>query len=300
MSAATSLSILIPVYNHGVEDLVGELVRQCAVLPLDFEVRVYDDGSTEEWKASSRRLQHLPGVVYKELGQNIGRSRIRNLLAREAGKQLLLFLDCDSGIPSKQFVASYLAQVGAPVVVGGTVYPAAKPNDPQHHLHWKVGRAREQRTASQRMRAPYRSTTLNNILVRKDIFLGVMLDESIRTYGHEDTKFGQQLKELGIPILHINNPVEHNGLGTNAEFLARTRDAQCNLYRLYSTSGYGTGTGVVKAYERLKRTGLKGLFTGGYRLMQGTIERSLAAGTAPLFYFDLYKLYHFIGNERTS
>lgn len=294
MNAAPSLSILIPVYNHGVEDLVVELVRQCSALPLDFEVRVYDDGSTEEWKAASRRVQHLPGVVYQELGQNIGRSRIRNLLAREAGKQRLLFLDCDSGIPSGDFIATYLAHASAPVVVGGTVYAAQPPADARFQLHWKVGKAREERSAQQRTASPYRSITLNNILIAKEVFLSVQLDESIRTYGHEDTKFGQQLRERKIAIVHINDPVVHNGLGTNTEFMAKTREAQRNLRRLYSAGGYGMGTGVVRAYRRLERWRLLSAFGMGYGLVRPLVEYALEHGFAPLVFFDLYKLHHFI------
>lgn len=299
MSTPPSLSILVPVYNFGVEALVGMLARQCVALGLDFEIRVYDDGSAEVWRTANSAVQGFPGVVYRELDHNLGRSRIRNRMAHDATKAVLLFLDCDSGIPDDRFIRNYLAHAAAPVVVGGTVYAPAPPQDPQQRLHWKVGKAREERTAAQRSGSPYRSITLNNILVAKDAYLRVQLDESIRTYGHEDTKFGQQLKELGIPIRHIDNPVAHHGLSTNAEFLAKTREAQRNLHRLYTSGCYGTGTGVVRTYQRLGRLGLKPVFTAGYRALEPVIERTLLAGTAPLFFFDLYKLHHFIRNERS-
>lgn len=298
MSAPPSLSILVPVYNYGVEPLVRALSAQCVALSLDHEIRVYDDGSAPLWASANQGVQELPGVTYQVLGQNIGRSRIRNLMAKEARKDLLLFLDCDSGIPTADFIAAYMAQADAAVVVGGTLYAPGPPVDAQHRLHWKVGKAREERKASQRATSPYRSITLNNILVAKAAFLHVLLDESIRTYGHEDTKFGQQLKEQGITIRHIDNPVVHNGLSTNTEFLAKTREAQRNLYRLYATGCYGTGTGVVRTYRQLARLGMTSVFTAGYRLMQPLVERMLLAGTAPLFFFDVYKLYHFIRNEQ--
>lgn len=300
MHPAPSLSILIPAYNFGVETLVGTLSRQCTEVGLDYEIRVYDDGSTPACKAGNRAVSAIPGVVYHELEQNLGRSRIRNLMAREATKEVLLFLDCDSGIPGGDFIATYLAHAATPVVVGGTVYARQAPADPQLRLHWKVGKAREERSALQRTASPYRSITLNNILVARAAFLRVMLDESIRTYGHEDTKFGQQLKEQGIAIRHIDNPVAHHGLSSNAEFLAKAREAQRNLYRLYSTGCYGTGTGVVRTFQRLGRLGMLPVFTSAYRLAQPRLERSLLAGTAPLFFFDLYKLYHFIRNEQAG
>jgi len=299
MNRFPSLSILVPVYNFGVEAMVRGLSGQCTALGLDFEVRVYDDGSDARWKAANQAVRGIPGVVYKELERNIGRSRIRNLLAIEAGKTLLLFLDCDSGIPDGMFIANYLAHAGTPVVVGGTTYAAHRPAR-AYRLHWKVGKAREQRSAARRSRHPYRSITLNNILIARDAFLAVMLDESIRTYGHEDTKFGQQLKEKGIAIRHIENPVAHNGLNTNADFLGKTREAQRNLHRLYASGGHGGQTGVVRMFRTMERYGLKVPFTLAYGLFRPIIEGALEAGTAPLFFFDLYKVFHFIRNGRES
>lgn len=299
MNRFPSLSILVPVYNFGVEAMVRGLSDQCTALGLDFEVRVYDDGSDARWKAANQAVRGIPGVVYKELERNIGRSRIRNLLAIEAGKTLLLFLDCDSGIPDGMFIANYLAHAGTPVVVGGTTYAAHRPAR-AYRLHWKVGKAREQRSAARRSRHPYRSITLNNILIARDAFLAVMLDESIRTYGHEDTKFGQQLKEKGIAIRHIENPVAHNGLNTNADFLGKTREAQRNLHRLYASGGHGGQTGVVRMFRTMERYGMKVPFTLAYGLFRPIIEGTLEAGTAPLFFFDLYKVFHFIRNGRES
>ncbi len=299
MNRSPSLSILVPVYNFGVEAMVRGLSDQCTALGLDFEVRVYDDGSDARWKAANQAVRGIPGVVYKELERNIGRSRIRNLLAIEAGKTLLLFLDCDSGIPDGMFIANYLAHAGTPVVVGGTTYAAHRPAR-AYRLHWKVGKAREQRSAARRSRHPYRSITLNNILIARDAFLAVMLDESIRTYGHEDTKFGQQLKEKGIAIRHIENPVAHNGLNTNADFLGKTREAQRNLHRLYASGGHGGQTGVVRMFRTMERYGRKVPCTLAYGLFRPIIEGTLEAGTAPLFFFDLYKVFHFIRNGRES
>ncbi|MCC6840835.1 MAG: glycosyltransferase [Flavobacteriales bacterium] len=300
MSTPASLSILIPVYNFGVEGLVETLAAQCRALALVFEIRAYDDGSDPAFKAANAGLRDVEGVVYRELDRNIGRSRIRNLLAREAAYETLLFLDCDGAIPSADFIGNYLAHADSPVVVGGTIYAPEQPAEPRYRLHWKVGKAREERKAAQRATGPYRSITLNNILVHKGAFLRVPLDETIRSYGHEDTKFGQQLKEEGIAILHIDNPVAHQGLSTNLEFLGKTKEAQRNLHRLYASGCYGTQTGVVRTFRQLQRLGLTPVFTGGYRLVQPVIERALTAGTAPLFYFDLYKLYHFIRNEQAG
>lgn len=297
MSNPLSLSILIPVYNYDVGGLVRALSEQCSRKAINFEIRLYDDASDAEWKKVNRKYQSLPGVAYKELEQNLGRSRIRNLLAREATYEELLFLDCDCKIPSRDFIEIYLLNNTSDVVIGGTIYAPDKPKDKKYTLHWKAGKFREERSANERVDHPYHSVTLNNIMILRETFLHVMLDESIVSYGHEDTKFGQQLEEKRIPIRHIDNPVIHKGLNTNEEYLEKTKEAQDNLYRLYSKQGYGAETGVVKAYKRLERFGLKRGFVWFYRLIQPFAERNLRSGIPSLFFFDLFKLYHFIKEE---
>src|SRR6478735_559582 len=298
MSNPLSLSILIPVYNYDVGPLVRALSEQCSRKAVSFEIRIYDDASDLDKKKVNKKYATLPGVVYKELEQNIGRSRIRNLLAREAAYEELLFLDCDCKIPSKNFIEIYLLNNTSDVVIGGTIYAPDKPKEKIYSLHWKAGKFREERSANERVDHPYHRVTLNNIMILRDTFMHVMLDESIVSYGHEDTKFGQQLEEKRIPIRHIDNPVIHKGLNTNIEYLEKTKEAQDNLYRLYSKQGYGAETGVVKAYKRLEKFKLKRGFILFYRLIQPIIENNLNSGTPSLFFFDLFKLYHFIKEER--
>ena len=42
------LSILIPVFNYDVRRLVGDLHRQLSGMKIEYEIRVYDDCSTNE------------------------------------------------------------------------------------------------------------------------------------------------------------------------------------------------------------------------------------------------------------
>jgi len=80
----SEVSILLPVYNQNVVALVEALLREATSLPLSFEIRVFDDGSTEATLEQNRPLQLVSGVVYQELPQNVGRSQIRYLLAQDA------------------------------------------------------------------------------------------------------------------------------------------------------------------------------------------------------------------------
>ena len=118
----SELSILVPVYNRDVTSLVEELHRQASQLTIPFEIRVYDDGSSQNFLELNRRCRSLGNVVYAELPQNIGRSKIRYRLAEDAQFDFLLFLDNDVLPAQPNFLETYVRQTQAPVCAGGVSY----------------------------------------------------------------------------------------------------------------------------------------------------------------------------------
>jgi len=106
------LSILIPTYNYNIEALVTELHAQSTACDIDFEILCYDDGSINlEIIEENKSINVLKNTTYKVLDSNIGRSSIRNLLAKDANYDLLLFLDADV-IPVKDdFISKYLNSI---------------------------------------------------------------------------------------------------------------------------------------------------------------------------------------------
>lgn len=289
MSGNKGLSILIPIYNYEVSDLVKTLQSQAERLEIPYEIRCYDDLSTEHFKAQNRSLLKLQHVIYKELPKNLGRSKIRNRLAFESNFQSLLFIDCDSKINNDNYLEQYIVKAFThEVVFGGTEYSTTL-IDPNHSLRWKYGRKREEKEAKTRKQNPYDHITFNNIFVNKELFLGQLLDETIITYGHEDTKFGYQLKLKNIPIAHINNPVEHIGLEPNQLYLNKTAQGVKNLYKIHQED-FGMETRLYKSFSFLKRYALKSIFKFCYSILSKRIEKNLNSTDPRLFYFDLYKL----------
>lgn len=71
------LSILIPIYQFDVRPLIIDLLLQAGELDIPYELLCFDDGSSEDIRALNRELVALPGVIYREMPQNMGRSRIR-------------------------------------------------------------------------------------------------------------------------------------------------------------------------------------------------------------------------------
>ncbi|MBR7034799.1 MAG: glycosyltransferase [Bacteroidales bacterium] len=113
------ISILIPIYNISVCELVHCVHKQAVALNIPFEIILIDDNSEQQWKETNKQLSSLQNVEYKELTENIGRAKIRNLLADTAQYSYLLFLDSDVKIYSEQFLQTYITHCQPNSVVYG-------------------------------------------------------------------------------------------------------------------------------------------------------------------------------------
>jgi hypothetical protein len=292
LAAEAGLSILIPVYQRAVGTLVRALLAQAADWPGLVEIRLLDDGSAAEFCRLNQPLGTLSGVHYRELPQNVGRAAIRNQLATAAQYPWLLLLDNDSQLPDAQFLARYAAARNqAVVLIGGTGYEAAPPTDPALHLRWHYGRAREARAAAVRQRAPYAQLTINNALIRAEVFRQFPLDEQLSGYGHEDSKFGAALAAAGIPVRHLDNPVIHDGLEPAAIFLAKSEQAVRNLARVHRENGLGSDSRLLQTARRLQRLGAAPAARLALGAAAPALRRQLLSATPNLRAFDLLKLH---------
>ena len=290
--AATGLSVLVPVYQWEVGALVRALRAQVSDWPGPVEIQLLDDGSSAEICQRNRPLGDLPGVRYRELPQNVGRAAIRNELATTAQHEWLLLLDNDSLLPDARFLARYSATCPqAAVLIGGTTYEAAPPADPALRLRWRYGREREARPAAVRQAAPYAQLTINNALVRADIFRRFPLDELLSGYGHEDSQFGAELAAAGVAVLHIDNPVLHDGLEPAAIFLAKSDQAVRNLARVHRENELGINSRLLQTARRLQRLGVVRLARVALGAAAPTLRRQLLSANPNLRALDLLKLH---------
>lgn len=230
------LSILIPVYNWNITSLVSELKKQCDNSDIEYEIIAIDDCSEKAFREQNQTLTSLQNVSYSELSENIGRAKIRNILAEKASFPYLLFIDCDTKICSEQFLQTYITHCQSnSVVYGGMLYDSTPPS-PQQRLRWNYGRKKECLSAKQRQKNQYKSFNSINFLIDKHVFDMTRFNETIFTYGHEDTLFGFQLEQMHIPILHIDNHVLHINTATNKIFIEQNKQAVENLYKMYRNS----------------------------------------------------------------
>jgi cellulose synthase/poly-beta-1,6-N-acetylglucosamine synthase-like glycosyltransferase len=288
------LSILIPVYNYNINDLITELKAQCSEQQIEYEIIVMEDGSNifvEENKTSGENIK----ITHIVLKNNIGRAAIRNKLAQLARFPFLLFLDCDSAIPSKQYIKRYLAFTDNEnnVVAGGRIYDYTT-HQPECSLVKKYGFSREKNIQKNlKTRTKFPVLTTPNFLISKRMYLETGIDETISGYGHEDTALGIKLKRNNATIYFIDNPVIHIGLDTNDVYISKTENALFNLYKLYSSGEYPELVQVSKIlsyYLKLKRLNIDKLIRILFHFTKKWTKMNLLSANPSLFLFDFYKL----------
>ena len=288
------LSILIPIYNFKVVDVVLELKAQAEKLDVPFEILCFDDASSTH-KDTNSTLQAEANIQYRELNNNIGRTKIRNLLVEKAKYSNLLFLDCDISINKSDFLASYAPYFNSGhVVCGGVAYQKEKPEKAQE-LRWKYGRNREEKNASLRNQSPYQSFTAFNLLAPKDIFQKIAFNEKINGYGHEDTLFGIELKKEGVTVAHIDNPIIHLGLDEHQVFIEKTEVGLQNLAILIKESKINKEVKLYRYYLLCKPT----LFLTGFifKKLKKWSKKKLIKGSNSLLIFDFFKLSYLLTSK---
>ncbi|HEX8327538.1 MAG TPA: glycosyltransferase [Hymenobacter sp.] len=292
MVEQSGLSILIPVFNCDVTKLVWQLVEQAETWPGPVTIDVLDDASTLPFRLLNAQITDWPLVRYQKLPRNIGRAAIRNRMAADAEHEWLLLLDNDSLLPDAQFLARYAAARNlGEVVVGGTCYEATPPTDPVLFLRWRYGCAREARAAAQRQQAPYNQLSINNALIRADVFRAFPLRESLRGYGHEDTLFGKALAAAQVRVHHFDNPVLHNGLEPAATFLSKSEQAVHNLALTFREQGSAEGSRLLQAAERLRRLGMARVVQAALGTAAPALRRQVLSKSPKLGCLDMLKLH---------
>ncbi|MCL2289954.1 MAG: glycosyltransferase [Bacteroidetes bacterium] len=294
------ISVLIPIYNFNVAKLVKDLHAQLTYANVVFEIILGDDASTQQY--NNEKLTDLQGVSYFSLPENIGRAKMRNLLVEKAIHPFLLFMDCDAAVSSGLYINNYIVEISrnpAPVcIIGGVAYRLQKPN-PKYYLRWYYGKKREATDADIRNRKPYKSFTSFNAVFSKSIFDLVKFDESFSTYGNEDTFFGDQLRNAQISVIHINNPLYHDGLDTNEEYLHKVETSIDNLISLLNSkkidSNFVDENRLLATYFKCKKLKAMPTLRVYYKKYLPKIKQKILKKPS-IFWLDVYKLGYLMQN----
>lgn len=289
------ISVLIPTYNYNTFPLVSILFGQLEKASIDFEIICLDDASAK-FHAENNQINTLLNCSYSILEKNIGRSAIRNLLAKKARFENLLFLDADVIPVTADFISTYISYLNSEekVVYGGIRYQEEKPEKNQV-LRWVYGNSREALSVEKRNQNEYLSFLTLNFLISKSVFEKVKFNEEIPNLRHEDTLFSFDLKQAKIKMVHIENPVIHNGLESSLVFLRKSEESLQGLdYLIENKLLSAEYVRLSGKFETLKKYYLKGLYLTFYTVFKKSFLKNLIGKNPSMFLFDLYRLGYFM------
>lgn len=287
------LSILVPTYNYSVLSLVQKLEELANNEDIVFEIIVLDDASSDIITINeNQKINQLKYCRYELLEKNIGRSCMRNLLAKKAKHEWLLFLDADTMPIHNNFISAYLPYLDQKekVVSGGIRYQKQRPS-PNELLRWVYGNSREALPAEQRQKEPHLSLLTLNFAISKSIFSKVTFNESIPNLRHEDTLFSYDLSIEKITVEHIENPVYHLGLESSEIFMKKSEESVVGLKYLTDNNLLPQNyVRLAKMHNSIKKYGLAPLARLSFKIAKVSFNKNLLGSNPSLFIFDLYRL----------
>lgn len=304
------LSILIPTYNYVCAHLVCDLQKQCeeaqALLGEDFtyEVLVADDGSTDAASIEKNAvIECLPCCRFLDNTVNCGRAAIRNRLIRESRGTWVLVIDSDAEVISDDFILRYVeaatavsdserpsqGAVSPTIIIGGLQTPATAPAGCELRHRYELAYDRL-RTVEARRKQPAMFFSTFNFMASRSVFEQICFDERCTEYGYEDTLLGIEAARRGFAIVHIDNPLQHNGINDSHSFLANSEAALRTLRTLGPPM-----TDRARVAQAAHRLGVaRPLVLLLYKMSRPLIRRNLLSRHPSLHLFAFYKLGYYI------
>lgn len=256
---------------------------------IEAEVIVMDDASTNpEIIEKNREINGLAYCRVVELDKNIGIAKNRNHLADVAKGEYLLFLDADVYPVGTDFLKKYIDnRVDDGVLCGGMTFRLNGPVK-MSPLRYRYGMKYESQQTQ---------FISLNFFLPASVFKKVRFNESFSKYGHEDTRFGEDLHSAGYKIVKIDNPVYHDNGDSTELFLTKTRVAIDNLIEhrdlLFSTSR------LLQLYDKLKSLPIGWLMRFPFRHCRTLMEKNLLSNEPSLTIYNIYRLsYLFVKNQK--
>ena len=286
------LSILIPNYNGSCVELVEELQRQALQLGINYEIIVADDASPD--KASilpNEAINALPHCRFIVKESNTGSAATRKFLAQNSQYRLLLFLDADIHIPNDRFLSNYLQERHEGVVNGGiSICTDDSLRSCLRYIYEKD--AEPLHTAEKRQQNKYQEFRSTNFIIDRESFQKCPFDERFTKSGYEDVLFGKHLKQKGIPVTHIDNPVVMRSFENNPDYMAKM---ERNLRTLHQFRDELRGYSRLLTFDKgIHIAAVRWLIKGWHHVF-GPLERKNLCGPHPnLRLFSLYKLGYYL------
>ncbi|WP_460218192.1 glycosyltransferase family 2 protein [Psychroserpens sp. MEBiC05023] len=285
------ISVLIPVYNYDVKTLVKTIHNQLELCHIPFEIRCLDDASEVSFQKQKTIIEGFSNTFYYISERNHGRIITRQLLAKSALYDNILFLDADVIPKEHAFISNYLTFINSKydAVYGGVTYTNETPKK-EYKLRWAYGKLRENVPAETRNKLPYKNIVSANFFIKKAVFLTLNNQIEHKGYG-SDNYFSIILKRAGVSVLHIDNFVYHLGIETSTTYLKKQEEAIITLLRLHQSQNTELHDNqLLKVFARLKRFGFNYLISWFYPLGHHIIKKNLLGSNPSVTMLQMYRL----------
>lgn len=285
------LSICIPTFNTDVFKIVETIHAQCEKAEIEYEILIIDDASTAlEILSKNEDFEKRPNVQFIKNEVNLGRTSTRRKAAELSQFNWILFLDADVVPASDDFIVNYIKSLnsGYKVILGG--YSYFNINGSKRGFRWNYGKAREEASAEVRNTKPYGYVFSGNILVEKNTFLECNFKADAKLYGM-DIFFSYQLYVNKIPILHIDNPIIHEGLDENEVFFKKSLlSVKSRFDYLKDLPEIEKVNPLLNYYKKLDQFGLTKIVGFLFKMFEPNMKKRIVCDEPNLFLFDLYRL----------
>lgn len=285
------ISVLIPIYNYNVFDLVKEIHNQLTTCKYPFEIICFEDGSSQDFINQNSIVKKLSNTSIIISKSNNGRIKSRQILAEQATYDWLLFLDADVLPKQSDFILKYIDFINLEFesVFGGICYHKQKP-EAQYILRWKYGINKEEIKAEIRKRNTYKHIVSANMFIKKTLFISINSKIEFNGYGM-DNYFASLLREQKINIDHIDNEVYHLGIEKSEVYLEKKESAIINLLMLYNEHKIDNlENDLFSLFIILKRYQLHYLFSVFYKFFKSLMKQNLLGKHPSILLLQLYRI----------
>jgi glycosyltransferase involved in cell wall biosynthesis len=290
------LSILIPTYHYHTLPLVEELVQQCELCAIPFEIIVQDDAPNSTCATTNNAINKIAHCSYHINRVNLGRGANINSMSEKAQYPWLLILDCDTFPTTNNFIKNYIAFIKeekGTIAFGGIAYKEEVPQK-EAMLRWVYGQKREALPLAIRKQHPNQNALTSNLLIAKDIFIKTLFTTTITQYGYEDLVLLYELEQQNNIVTHLDNNCYHLNLETSEAFIAKTKLALENLKKLHHEHPEMVKhSKIVRLYSLVQRWYLLPLLRFSFGLTHKSTLSNLRSAKPSLHLFDWYKIGYF-------
>ncbi len=285
------ISVLIPVYNWKISNLVNELLLQFNNVEYQWEFLIADDASdkvyTDENNEFINSLDNSRIKLFQH-NNNVGNAANRNFLVKKASFTWLLFLDADVLPVNSNFIAEYvniMAVTKANLIVGNL----KNSNIIKHkkRLRYSYDAILDKTELAYRKENPHAQATTANFAIRKEIAALKNFPLLRAQYGYVDTFFFLQFESNNFEV--IENPVYHLGIDSNEIYLKKTESAVINAYFLLQTQPkLASRIKLVKVYRKIRF--INWFLYGIYTVFGFLIKKQLLSVKPSIKLLLIYKL----------